>query len=144
MDSSRPQPKPELALNIFNYMMVSCAGMRVWVIGCMEWSPPLPRSQLHPLCCEEMKKLKETWELEKTLQKCLVHSFSLLPSILLFFSPPSFHSSLLFPPVVPSLSLPLFPPISLFPNFKFHKRSLHCRMFWRIVFRHRVKPHPLF
>ena len=28
--------------------------------------------QLHPLCCEELKKLKETWKLETSLHQCLV------------------------------------------------------------------------
>lgn len=59
--------------------------------------------QLHPLCCQELKKHKETWELEKNLQKCLVY-YPLPPLTLSPLS--SFLSSL--PP--PFISLPLPPP----------------------------------
>ena len=58
--------KPQLALNILNYMLVS--GMGVWRRGI------LVLTQLHPLCREEMRRQRETGDLEQSLRQCLVRN----------------------------------------------------------------------
>ena len=70
-DESVQSPKPSLALNILNYMLVSWNGERQ--NGCMEILEPA-LVQLHPVCREEMKSQKKTLELEQTLQQCLVRT----------------------------------------------------------------------
>lgn len=99
-----------------------------WESGYRDLCPSIVL-QLHPLCCEELKKQKETWELEKILHKCLV--LPLLLPLPLTLSPSSLsllqdvlegHLSLSHPTTLPEMTSDLLQQgLSIFLRLALHR-----------------------